>query len=227
VDGDAKQMERLVDQTVTRHGRLITSSTTRPGVVGELRDLTPEHWRRLADVNILGVVYGTMAAYRVMVRQGSGHILNVSSLCGLMPAPILTPYGTTKWAVVGFSTSLRVEAAGLGVKISVACPSMVRTNFPIGPLTWRLTRGLPEAAARALHDGTGGRGAGDSSRVMRNQAVIVCPWHGRLLWWCQRRPLVAGASVAADRRTMAHPTPGILGRLRWTHRGSYETSPPV
>lgn len=185
---DVKQMETLVAQTVSRHGQLdYFFNNAAIGVVGELRDLVPEHWRRPVDVNLLGVGYGTMAAYIVMVRQGSGHIVNVASLAGLMPSPILTPYATSKWAVVGFSTSLRVEAASLGVKVSVACPSMVRTNFPDGTayvnvskeeylkkLPWRLMM-EPGDAARAILRG-----------VARNRAIIVCPWHGRLLWWCQR-----------------------------------------
>jgi NAD(P)-dependent dehydrogenase (short-subunit alcohol dehydrogenase family) len=185
---DAKQMEKLAEQTVSRHGRLdYFFNNAGIGVVGELRDLVPEHWRRLVDVNLLGIVYGTMAAYTVMVRQGSGHIVNVASLAGLMPSPVLTPYSTTKWAIVGFSTSLRVEAASLGVKVSAACPSMVRTNFPdrtayvnvskeeyLKRLPWRFMM-EPGDAARAILRG-----------VARNQAIIVCPWHGRLLWWCQR-----------------------------------------
>jgi NAD(P)-dependent dehydrogenase (short-subunit alcohol dehydrogenase family) len=185
---DAKQIEKLVEQTVSRHQRLdYFFNNAAIAVVGELRDLNPEHWRRLVDVNLLGVVYGTMAAYTVMVRQGFGHIINVASLVGLMPTPVMTPYSTSKWAIVGFSTSLRVEAASLGVKVGVACPSLVRTNFPDGTayvnvvkeeylkrLPWRFMM-EPGAAARAILRG-----------VERNQAIIVCPWHGRLLWWCQR-----------------------------------------
>ena len=185
---DVKQMETLVEQTVSRHGRLdYFFNNAAIGVVGELRDLVPEHWRRLVDVNLLGVVYGTMAAYTVMVRQGSGHIVNVSSVAGLMPSPVLTPYATSKWAVVGFSASLRVEAASLGVKVSVACPSMVRTNFPDGTayvnvskeeylkrLPWCLMM-EPGDAARAILRG-----------VARNRASSVCPWHGRVVWWWQR-----------------------------------------
>jgi NAD(P)-dependent dehydrogenase (short-subunit alcohol dehydrogenase family) len=185
---DERQMERLVEQTVSRHGRIdYFFNNAAIGVVGELRDLVPKHWRRLVDVNLLGVVYGTMAAYTAMVRQSSGHIINVASLAGLMPSPVLTPYSTTKWAVIGFSTSLRVEAASLGVKVSVACPSIVRTNFPDGTayvnvskeeylkrLPWRFMM-EPGDAARAILRG-----------VARNQAIIVCPWYGRLVWWCQR-----------------------------------------
>ena len=128
-----------------------------------------------------------MAAYTVMVRQGSGHIVNVASLAGLMPSPIMTSYSTTKWAVVGFSTSLRVEAASLGVKVVVACPSLVHTNIPdrtvylnvnkaeyLKRLPWRFMMEPIDTAQAILHG------------VERNQAIIVCPWHGRLAWWCRR-----------------------------------------
>ena len=58
---DAKQMQTLVEQTVSRHERLdYFFNNAAIAVVGELRDLAPEHWRRLVDVNLLGVVYGTM-----------------------------------------------------------------------------------------------------------------------------------------------------------------------
>jgi short-subunit dehydrogenase len=139
------------------------------------------------DVNLLGVVYGSMAAYAVMVRQGFGHIVNVGSLAGLMPSPVLTPYSTTKWAIAGFPTSLRFEAASLGVKVSVACPSLVHTNFSdraayvnvnkaeyLKRLPWRLMM-KPDDAARSILRG-----------VARNQAIIICPWDGWLAWYCQR-----------------------------------------
>jgi short-subunit dehydrogenase len=77
----------------------------------ELRDGNLADFGREVDVNLLGVVQCTMAAYAAMLRQGSGHIVHVSSMTGLMPTPLLTAYTTTKWALVGFSTSLRLEAA--------------------------------------------------------------------------------------------------------------------
>jgi short-subunit dehydrogenase len=185
---DAKQVSALVDRVLRQHGRLdYMFNNAAIAVVGVLRDAVPEHWRRLVDVNLLGVVHGTMAAYAVMVRQGFGHIVNVSSLTGLLPSPILTPYSTTKWAVVGFTTSLRPEAEGLGVKVSVACPSLVRTNIAdrtvylkvrkeeyLARLPWRLMMD-PGAAAHAILRG-----------VVRNRAIIVCPFHAHVLWWCQR-----------------------------------------
>jgi short-subunit dehydrogenase len=57
-----------------------------------------------------------------MVRQGFGHIVNTASLAGLIGEPMSIPYVASKFAIVGLSTTLRLEAAGLGIKVSVVCP---------------------------------------------------------------------------------------------------------
>lgn len=67
------------------------------------------------------------AAYPVMVRQGSGHIVNTASLAGLVSAMGLVPYTASKYGVVGPSNALRVEGAHYGVKVSVVCPGFIRT----------------------------------------------------------------------------------------------------
>jgi short-subunit dehydrogenase len=128
-----------------------------------------------------------MSAYRVMVRQGFGHIVNTSSITGLMPTPILTAYSSTKWAIVGFSTALRAEAAGLGVKVSVACPGLVRTDMGERSVYWNVRKedhlaqlplrwaAEPGQVARAILRG-----------VLRNREVIVCPASARIAWWMHR-----------------------------------------
>jgi short-subunit dehydrogenase len=80
-------------------------------------------------VDLCRVIYGTLAAYPIMTRQGFGHIVNTSSAAGLLPGPFNAPYNTSKHAVVGLSLSLRIEAADLGVKVSVVCPGFVRTSI--------------------------------------------------------------------------------------------------
>jgi NAD(P)-dependent dehydrogenase (short-subunit alcohol dehydrogenase family) len=181
---DFEALKRLVQETSARHGRLdYMFNNAGIAVVGELRDTAPEHWRRVMDVNLMGVIYGTLAAYQVMVPQGVGHIVNVSSVTGLIPSPVLTPYATTKWGIIGFSLSLRPEAATLGIKVSVACPGLVRTNIAdrgtylnvrkedyLARLPWRwMTQ--PAQAAKAILRG-----------VEKNKAMIISPWHSRLLW---------------------------------------------
>lgn len=92
---DAAAVEALVQQTITTHGRL-DYIFNNAGIcyVGETLDMSTEQWRRIVDVNLLGVVYSTMAAYRVMVQQGHGHIVNSASLAGLSGFAAYTCYTT-------------------------------------------------------------------------------------------------------------------------------------
>jgi len=98
-------------------------------ITGELKDNVESDWQRTIDINQMGVLYGTLAAYEVMRVQGSGHIVNTASIAGLMPAPMLALYAMTKHAVVGLSLSLREEAKIYGVRVSAVCPGIVETNI--------------------------------------------------------------------------------------------------
>jgi NAD(P)-dependent dehydrogenase (short-subunit alcohol dehydrogenase family) len=183
----ADEVQNLIDRTVTQHGRLdYMFNNAGIGVGGELRDLEIGHWRRIVDVNLMGVVYGTTAAYGQMLNQGAGHIVNTASIAGLIGFPGALPYSATKSGVVGLSLSLRSEAADLGVKVSVVCPGFVRTNIfeastllnvPkdefIAQIPFRLID--PGDAAHAIIRG-----------VLRNRAIIVFPFYARMLWWLQR-----------------------------------------
>src|SRR5439155_5158787 len=137
----APEVDKLVNVVAATHGRLdYMFNNAAVAVVGELRDGNIEDFRRVVDVNLFGVVHGTMAAYRVMLRQGFGHIINVSSVTGFMPGPILSAYSTTKWAIIGFSLGLRAEASELGVKVSVACPGLVQTSIPDRSAYWNVNK---------------------------------------------------------------------------------------
>ncbi len=125
---DADAVRLLVEETVARHGRLdVMVNNAGIAVGGLLEELDARHWDRAIDVNLRGVVNGVTAAYPHLRAGGGGHILNTASLAGLIPAPSMLPYTTTKHAVVGLSTALRAEAAGQGVQVSVLCPGFVDT----------------------------------------------------------------------------------------------------
>lgn len=180
---DAEAIEKLVDDTVAEHGRLdYMFNNAGINIAGEVRDLLPEHWKRVLDINMMGVVHGTRIAYAVMVKQGFGHIVNTASLCGIMPVPLEAPYATAKHAVVGLSTSLRAEGAALGVKVSVFCPGVIQT--PLLEKTEAVNSTLDEIlsisplgimdldkAIRVLLKG-----------VARNQGIIVCPRESKMTW---------------------------------------------
>ncbi len=189
---DADAVATVVHDVTAEHGRLdLIFNNAGIAVAGPVDELTPEHWNRVIDVNLRGVVHGTHAAYPVMLRQGSGHIVNTASLAGLIPAPMLAPYAATKHAVVGLSLSLRGEAAPRGVRVSVVCPGFVDT-----PILDRVNVGLPQPASwsgQAPRERLPGRLyspdalARDILRgVERNRAVIVAPASARVAWRMSR-----------------------------------------
>lgn len=98
-------------------------------ILGEIRDFGIDHWNKVINVNLFGVLYGTIVSYPIMVKQGLGHIVNVASLGGLFPSPFNAPYIASKHAVVGLTKTLRIEAKELNVKVSVVCPGAVRTGI--------------------------------------------------------------------------------------------------
>ncbi len=159
-------------------------------------------WNRLVAVNLLGVVHGVNAAYPRMRDRGSGVILNVASLAGLVAGPGLGPYAATKHAVVGLTLGLRADAAPFGVRVSALCPSWVDTAIldaqaPDGtPVRSHLKEfGLgepipPAEIARVALEG-----------LRRNRALVVGPRTARQAWWAQR--LAPGLLERRSRRVAA------------------------
>jgi NAD(P)-dependent dehydrogenase (short-subunit alcohol dehydrogenase family) len=183
----AEDVRALVDQTIAAHGRLdYIFNNAGIGVAGEVRDLTLEHWRRIIDINLWGVIHGASAAYAAMVKQGFGHIVNTASLAGLIGSPMMTPYATTKFAVVGLSSSLRAEGEAFGVKVSAVCPGFIQTGIFAAGTYVRLRREDIEAKVPVKLLGTEQAARRILRGVARNKALIVFPFYARLVWWLQR-----------------------------------------
>jgi NAD(P)-dependent dehydrogenase (short-subunit alcohol dehydrogenase family) len=86
-------------------------------------------WRRILDVNLLGVVVVCQAFLPSMMRAGAGHVVNIASAAGLVSPPGVAAYNASKAAVISLSESLRAELAESGIGVSVVCPSFFRTNL--------------------------------------------------------------------------------------------------
>ena len=132
-------MEELVQSTFQRTGRLdYIFNNAGIGIGGGVIDFSIEDWNYIVNVNLNSVINGIQAAYKLMVSQGFGHIVNTASMAGLMPSPGAVAYSTTKHAVVGLSKSLRAESAHLGVRVSVLCPGVIRTPILQGGVFGRM-----------------------------------------------------------------------------------------
>ncbi|MEJ7818832.1 MAG: SDR family NAD(P)-dependent oxidoreductase, partial [Rubrobacteraceae bacterium] len=88
-----------------------------------------DQWRQMFDVNVLGLLYATDAAIRVMKRQGSGHIVNISSVAGRKVRATGGVYSGTKWAVNAISEALRMELQEDGIRITIVEPGAVKTEL--------------------------------------------------------------------------------------------------
>lgn len=127
---DRAAFETVLQDVKQRHGRLdFMFNNAGICIFGEVKNMTPEQWDRIIDINIRGVVHGTDMAYKLMCEQGGGHIVNTASGAGLMPLPLMTAYCMTKHAVVGLSTALREEARRYNIKVSAICPGIINTNI--------------------------------------------------------------------------------------------------
>jgi NAD(P)-dependent dehydrogenase (short-subunit alcohol dehydrogenase family) len=185
----AAGMKESIDRVVGMYGRLdYVFNNAGIIILSEVRDMAPEHWRRIIDINLHGVLNGTVAAYGHMVRQGHGHIVNIASVGGLMHMATYSAYSATKHAVVGLSVSMRAEAARLGVRVSVVCPGTMDTGLGAAATIVRADRQRLESAAKSRNTLMDVRSAARATLrgVERNQAIIVFPFSARLAWWLYR-----------------------------------------
>jgi NADP-dependent 3-hydroxy acid dehydrogenase YdfG len=98
-------------------------------LLGPILGADIEHWQRMVNVNVLGLLYCTHAALPIMQEQGSGHIVNVSSVAGRVARMGSGVYNATKWGVGAFSESLRQEALNYGVRVTIVEPGYVDTEL--------------------------------------------------------------------------------------------------
>jgi short-subunit dehydrogenase len=193
---DFRAVEQLVQETVARTGRLdYIFNNAGIGIGGNVSQFGIEDWNQMVDVNLRGVINGVQSAHRVMRSQGFGHIVNTASMAGLTPSPGNVAYAATKHAVVGLSSSLRAEAAKLGVRVSVLCPGFVRTAILEGggkygkmliDLSPEQHRQMLEIIEKfkPLSPDIFAKKALNS--VAKNKAIIIVPGWWKLLWLLNR-----------------------------------------
>jgi NAD(P)-dependent dehydrogenase (short-subunit alcohol dehydrogenase family) len=125
---DQQQVQKAIEDTVTEAGRL-DFLFNNAGIGGTLPydNATLEDWKTIIDTNLWSVIYGVHTAVPIMLKQGSGHIVNTSSVAGIVPLPFQALYSLTKFGVTGLTESLRYEYAEKGLNFSTICPSNVAT----------------------------------------------------------------------------------------------------
>ncbi len=166
------QIKTAVENAHKAFGRIdVLVNNAGIGYFAALEESDETEIRKMFEVNFFGLATLIQLVLPYMRKQKSGHIINISSIGGLVGFPTLSFYNATKFAVAGLSESLAKETAPLGIKVSIVCPSGFRTDWAgrsaeEGKHTiedYELTAGLNKSNIR----GVSGKQAGDPARAAK------------------------------------------------------------
>ncbi len=143
---DEDQWQHVVDTIVERHGRLdvLVNNAGIFRTVG-LIETSMELWTQMMAINQTGVFLGMRTAAAQMKAQGSGSIVNISSIAGMRAAAVAHAYAASKWAVRGMSKSAAVELAPHGVRVNSVHPGIIETQMleEFGPARDAIVERIP------------------------------------------------------------------------------------
>jgi NAD(P)-dependent dehydrogenase (short-subunit alcohol dehydrogenase family) len=141
---DDAQVAAMIDRAVAEFGRL-DAAYNNAGVNSDevlLGDVKDEEWDRIMSINLRGMWVCMREQLRVMLKQGSGAIVNCSSLGGVVGSPGRGAYAAAKHGVIGLTRSAALEYVIKGIRINAVCPGMIQT-----PMADFVTKGSKERAA--------------------------------------------------------------------------------
>ena len=102
------------------------------GIEGDIKPITEyslEAFRKVLDVNVVGVFLGMKHVLPVMLKQNRGSIINTASIAGLMGSPQIAVYSASKHAVIGLTKSAAWECTGTGVRVNCVCPGLIDSRM--------------------------------------------------------------------------------------------------
>ncbi len=128
---DLGSVQNLATEVDKVHGRLdiLVNNAGVGAFAGPLHEMTPQDWEKVLNINLRGVFYCIRAFAPLMIRQGGGHIVNVSSLAGKNALPNGAAYAASKWGLNGLSYSVAEELRAKNIRVSVVCPGSVDTDL--------------------------------------------------------------------------------------------------
>jgi len=188
---EPEEVEAAADHLYRRWGAVgVLVNNAGVGGGGTVGDIPLQDWEKVVGIDLWGVVHGCHAFIPRMKEQGSGHIVNVASLAGLISVPGFAPYNVCKAAVVSLSQTLRTELAPSHIGVTVVCPPVVETNIIDNTL---------DMAGEIDYD------IADELELLRTamKASRITPAH------------IAAMTLKAVERNRLYVTPGIPLRLSW------------
>ena len=172
---DQKQVDAAVGVAVKWFGRIdVLVNNAGYGMVGAVEESAADEFRPMFETNVFGLIRVTQAVLPQMREQGSGHIVNLSSIGGLVATPGFGLYNATKFAVEGLSEALAAEVKPLGITVTIVEPGPFRTKF-LGKAGGEAQRSIPEydqtsGKMRAYYTEQDGKQPGDPQKAV--EAIV-------------------------------------------------------
>jgi NADP-dependent 3-hydroxy acid dehydrogenase YdfG len=176
---DSAQIRSVILDASSKAGRIdVLVNNAGYGYVGALEEISMSEVRAIYDTNVFGLIEVTRAILPIMRTQKSGHIINLSSVAGMVGTPGASIYNSTKFAVEGISEALATEIAPFGIQVTLIEPGAFRTDFANRSL--RVAPYMPEykealATTRNYYETIGGQQPGDPVAAAR--AIIEVANH--------------------------------------------------
>lgn len=127
---DLAAIEQAIEKLKNELGDIdILINNAGTGKFGGFLELSPEEWKNIVDVNLMGVYNATRAVLPGMIEQSSGDIINISSTAGQKGAPVTSAYSSSKFAVMGLTESLALEVRKHNIRVTALTPSTVVTDL--------------------------------------------------------------------------------------------------
>ncbi len=137
---DVTDRDAVFDAVASAHARFgridIVINNAGYGLFGAIEEVTAEQFQRQLDVNVFGPFHVTQAVLPIMREQHGGHIIQISSIGGVVAFPLLGAYHASKWALEGFTESLAQEVAGFGIDVTLVEPGSYGTDWAGSSSVW-------------------------------------------------------------------------------------------
>jgi NAD(P)-dependent dehydrogenase (short-subunit alcohol dehydrogenase family) len=193
---DQAQVKRMVAETVEEFGKLdiLINNAAYTHKKVKVSDMDLDFWQQTMEVNVTGTMLCAREALKVMIPRQSGVIVNVGSVAGISGHPAESPYCVSKWAVIGFTEVLAIEAGEHNIRVNAISPGATRTEGFEGWIAalarrhglpeeemWRKVKAVnslnriaePEEIARAVVF----LASDDSSAITGHNLVVSCGFH--------------------------------------------------
>ncbi|WP_026671950.1 3-ketoacyl-ACP reductase [Alkalihalobacterium bogoriense] len=137
-----EQVEGAIEKVTAELGAFdIVINNAGTGTFGGFLELTPEQWKNIIDINLMGVYYVTRTVLPQLIEKNGGDIINISSTAGQKGAPVTSAYSASKFGLLGLTESLALEVRKHNIRVTALTPSTVATELAFKE---NLTDGNPE-----------------------------------------------------------------------------------